>query len=433
MKRTFSKVLDDWYARAARKPLIVRGMRQTGKTWCIRDFAARHFGDRVVEINFELSRNWCDLFTRDLDAKRICNEIELIVGKHIGGGDVLLFFDEIQICPRAIAALRYFYELMPQVPVVTAGSLLDFALEEQEFPVGRVQFAELHPMSFAEYLEASGDERLAECLRGEPKELPDMVHRKLLDAVRDYSIVGGLPECVKIWCESRSYLSAREMQRDLIVAFEQDFGKYPKHMEPDTLRDVWRCANASTGRQIAYAALSRERTGVTNKKALELLCRARLIRVSKAVASAKLPFDLDVTPRIKPYASDIGLYQAMVGRPVEEALKAGDLLSVYNGALAEQFAAQELTASFGSEEPHWWKREAKNAQAEVDFVVARHGEVVPIEVKSGAAGSLKSMHRFLEEAPQVKAGIVLSSAQYGEITDQRLRFLPLYWAGSLNR
>ena len=214
MKRDFLHTLDTWYAKSKRKPLIVRGMRQTGKTWCIRDFAKRVFGDNFVEINFEVSKKWGELFEQDLDPKRICNELELMVGKKLLGGEVLLFLDEIQLCPKALSALRYFYEMLPQIPVISAGSLLDFALKEGDFPVGRVQFAELYPMSFTEFLVAVGNEKLAETLSGPFVKFPDAVHTKLLEEVRAYSIVGGLPECVSVWSETRSYLNVRELQQD---------------------------------------------------------------------------------------------------------------------------------------------------------------------------------------------------------------------------
>lgn len=431
MKRVFVKKLEEWHGKSVRKPLVIRGMRQTGKTWCAREFAKTFYKDAFLEVNFEISPQWQSVFDRDLDPVRICNELELISGQRLLGGKTLLFLDEIQLCPKALAALRYFYEQLPEVPVLAAGSLLDFALDDLPFPVGRVQFAELHPMTFAEYLEAVGNEPLAAVVRGDPKALPEAVHAKLLDEVRTYSLVGGLPECVKVRAEGGSLLDVREIQNDLIIAFEQDFAKYPERMEASTLREIWRAAVASAGRQIAYAALSRGHSGTTNKKALELLAKARLVKLSRAVSSAALPFDLDTAPRIKPYAGDIGLYQAMSGRPADEVLRERDLLNTYNGALAEQFVAQELAAAFGGDEPHWWKRDAKNAQAEVDFVVALDGRVQPIEVKSGAAGRLKSVHQLLKEAPSVLDAIVFSSVPFGELPAQRLKFRPIYYAGAV--
>ena len=433
MKRDFSKKLIEWHNKAIRKPLIVRGMRQTGKTWCVRDFASTHYKDAFLEVNFELSRDWQKVFEPDLDPCRICDELELIGGKHIRGGETLLFFDEIQLCPRALAALRYFFEKMPEVPIVAAGSLLDFALDDIQFPVGRVNFAQLCPMSFAEYLEATGNSILADFVRGTPKSTPESIHRKLLEEVKRYSLVGGLPECVKARASGESLLDVRSIQNDLIVAFEQDFAKYPQKMDASILGEIWHSANASVGHQISYAALSREHKGTTNKNALGLLAKARLLRLSRAVSSAVLPFNLDTVVRIKPYAGDIGLYQAMAGRPADEVLLERDLLNTYNGALAEQFVAQEIVASIGGDEPHWWKRDAKNAQAEIDFMVDLDGRVQPIEVKSGSSGSLKSLHQLMKEYPSVLDAVVFSSAPLGEIPDQRLRFLPIYFAGSLGK
>ncbi len=433
MKRQFSKTLADWNGKSPRKPLVIRGMRQTGKTWCVREFAKAFYKDAFLEINFEFSNQWRPVFDGDLNPVRICDELELLSGKRIRGGKTLLFFDEIQLCPRALASLRYFREKMPEIPVVAAGSLLDFALDGIQFPVGRVQFADLHPISFAEYLEVTGNEPLAAILEKPPRKLPDAVHARLLAEVRAYSIVGGLPECVKAKADGASLLDIREIQRDLVIAFEQDFAKYPEQMDASILREIWHASNASVGKQIAYAALSREHTGNTNKKALDLLSKARLVKISKAATSAAIPFNLDTTPRIKPFAGDIGLYQMMAGRPVDEALHEQDLLAIYNGSLAEQFVAQELASSFGWDEPHWWKRDAKNAQAEIDFMVAQNGRALPIEVKSGAAGRLKSLHQFLKETPESPNAVVLSSAPFGELPEQKLQFLPIYYAGSLCR
>ena len=431
MKRNFEKILTQWHDKKVRKPLIVRGMRQTGKTWCVRAFAETYYKNQFLEINFEYSTEWNSIFERDLDPVRICEELELITGVRVRGGETLLFFDEIQLCPRALASLRFFYEKMPELPIIAAGSLLDFALDDIQFPVGRVQFAELHPMTFAEYLEATGKVQLAQLLQGSSRALPEAIHKKLLDELRTYAIVGGLPECVKSRAEGASLLDVRAVQNDLIAAFQQDFSKYPERMDAATLREIWRSANASTGRQISYASLSREHTGTTNKKALELLARARLVKLSRAVSSAALPFDLDVTPRIKPFAGDIGLYQAMSALPVDAILHEEDLLNTYNGALAEQFVAQELSAALGGNEPHWWKRDAKNAQAEVDFMVALNGRVLPIEVKSGPSGRLRSVHQLLREFPSVMDAVVFSSAPFGEIPEQRIRFIPIYFAGSV--
>lgn len=430
MKRDFSAVLERWAERKDRKPLVIRGMRQTGKTWCVRELASRKFAGRFCEVDFEYSKAWRQVFEADLDPVRICRELEMLEGKSIVPGETLLFFDEVQACPRALESLRYFREKLPGLHVVAAGSLLDFALKEHPFPVGRVQFAELAPMGFSEYLEACGETGLAAVVRGMPGAVPEAVHGRLLERVKEYCLVGGLPECVRLWAEMRRFRPVREAQEALVAAFEQDFGKYPERMDADTLEAVWRSANASVGRQVSWAGLSREHAGATNKKAFSLLCKARLLHGCRAVSGAVFPFEQEASPRIKPYAGDIGLFQARAGMPADAQILAGDILTVHQGALAEQFVAQELAAARGREALHWWKREAHNSTAEVDFVVGVGGRVVPVEVKAGAAGRLRSLHQFLADYPGVREGVVLSSAPFGVLAEQRLRFVPIYFAGS---
>ena len=431
MRRDFSKTLDDWAVAADRKPLVVRGMRQTGKTWCVRDFAARHFGERFCEVDFEFAADWRTVFDRDLDPVRICGELEALSGVEIVPGRTLLFFDEIQLCPRALESLRYFKERLPLLHVVAAGSLLDFALEEHPFPVGRVEFAELAPLSFAEFLDASGLPRLSEIVRGRPTALSGALHAKLLECVKEYCLVGGLPECVKKWCESHSYRAVRGIQNSLVVAFEQDFGKYPEKMDSATLNDVWRGANADVSRQVSWAGLSRDHAGATNKRAFSLLAKARLLHECRAVSAAAFPFDASATPRVKPFAGDIGLFQARAGMPADAAILTGDILGVHRGALAEQFVAQEIVAARGRGSLHWWKRDAPGSVAEVDFVIDSGGRVQPIEVKAGPGGRLRSLHQMMTDHPNVADGIVLSSASFGELPEQRLRFVPIYFAGSV--
>jgi hypothetical protein len=252
----------------------------------------------------------------------------------------------------------------------------------------------------------------------------------LLERVKEYCLVGGLPECVRIWAETRRFRPVREAQEALVTAFEQDFGKYPERMDADTLEAVWRSANASTGRQVSWAGLSREHAGATNKKAFGLLCKARLLHGCRAVSGAAFPFDQEASPRIKPYAGDVGLFQARAGMPADATILAEDILAVHQGALAEQFVAQEIAAARGREALHWWKRETRNSTAEVDFVLDVEGRVVPVEVKSGPAGRLRSLHQFLADHSGVREGVVLSAAPFGVMAEQRLRFVPIYYAGA---
>ena len=432
MERFVVDRLRDWRNRPDRLPLIVRGMRQIGKTWAIREFARRDFGNSICEIDFEYDRSLKRIFDSDLDPVRICREIEALTGKLIRPGVTLLFFDEIQACPRALESLRYFSERMPDLHVIAAGSLLEFALEQISFPVGRVSFLEMNPMTFAEFVRASGNSSL-DCLLSEGiKDVGEAIHGRMLSTLREYLFCGGLPACVKTWHEDKSYVRVREVQNDLLAAFRQDFAKYPLGMESSTLETVWDGAARSVSRQSSFASISREYSGTTNKKAIDLLSKIRLVKCCRAASAAKFPFDLDVTPRFKFFAGDIGLWQAQLGYPAKEIIETDDVLATYQGALAEQFVAQELAAALGRDEPHWWKREKRNSNAEVDFIVAIDGRIQPIEVKNGPSGRLRSLHQLLIENPSVADGVVLSPARFGEMREQRLRFVPIYYAGELS-
>ncbi len=372
------------------------------------------------------------VFEPDLEPKRIITELELLLGQPIRSGETLLVFDEVQQCPRALASLRYFYEKMPDLHVAAAGSLLDFALEHVSFPVGRVQFVDLYPMTFREFLLANEQASLADLLQASPGPVPPAIHESLLQELRRYWMVGGMPRCVQTWVGTQSVLDVRNEQDNLLSAFQQDFSKYSPKVDRQCLETVWGNAAKTVGSQIAYARLAPDYSGTTNKKAFQVLSMARLLRPVYAASAAGLPLGCAVTPRIKTILGDIGLMQAVCNRTAADEWAQPDLLAIYRGSLAEQFVGQELLASFSGHEPHWWKREARNSTAEVDYLVELHNGIQPIEVKSGSAGSLKSMHQLLKDHPRSRDGIVLSCAPFAELPEQRLRFLPLYFAGSLN-
>jgi hypothetical protein len=433
MKRLFLDKLGLWRDSPQRKPLILRGLRQTGKTWCLREFANTSFPGGLRLIDFEHSRKWQSVFEADLDPKRILTELELLLGQPIRAGQTLLVFDEVQQCPRALASLRYFYEQMPDLHVAAAGSLLDFALESISFPVGRVQFLDLFPMTFGEYLLATGQTAMADLLLAPPCRLSPAVHETLLHELRRYWMIGGMPRCVQTWVDTHSILDVRAEQDNLLSALQQDFSKYTPRVDRHCLETVWANAAKAVGDQIAYARLAQDYSGTTNKKAFQVLSTARLLRPVYAASADGLPLSCMATPRIKTILGDIGLMQSVCNRTATDEWAQQDLLAIYRGALAEQFVGQELAASLPGHEPHWWKRESKNSTAEVDYLVELHNGIQPVEVKSGSAGSLKSLHQLLKDHPGCRDGIVLSCAPFAELPEQRLRFIPLYFAGSLNR
>ena len=433
MKRSFLEKLQQWKDSPLRKPLVLRGLRQTGKTWCLQEFARTAFPGGIRLIDFEQSRKWQSVFDSDLDPKRILAELELLLGQPIRAGQNMLVFDEVQQCPRALAALRYFYEQMPGLHVAAAGSLLDFALESISFPVGRVQFLDLFPMTFGEFLIATGRTSLADLLLAPPGLLPPAIHETLLQELRRYWMIGGMPRCVQTWVDTQSILEVRSEQDNLLSAFRQDFSKYTPRVDPHCLQTVLENAAKTVGAQLAYARLAPEYSGTTAKKAFQVLALARLLHPVYAASAAGLPLGCAATPRLKTILGDIGLLQAVCSRTAADEWSQPDLLAIYRGSLAEQFVGQELVAGFPGHGPHWWKREARNSTAEVDYLVELHGGIQPIEVKSGRAGSLKSLHQLLRDHPGSRDGLVLSCAPWAALPDQRLRFIPLYFAGSLNR
>ncbi len=431
MKRLIEERLLSWKTSPHRKPLIVRGARQVGKTYTIEQFGRDHFDGSVHTIDFEKRPDWHTVFDVNLDPTRILSDLELLLNKSIRPGSDLLFFDEIQSCPRALMALRYFYEEMPDLHVIAAGSLLEFALQDISFPVGRVQFLRMDPMNFYEFLIAAGKGKLAEIILDEPQTLSATIHATLLDEVRRYFFVGGMPECVRRYTESGMIRNAFAVQMELITAFRQDFSKYAPLSDKRCLDGVLTAASQMVGRQIKYARMVDGFSNPTIKKAFELLCKAFVIRIVQAASPAGLPLGASVSPRkFKAILVDIGLMQYLTNMPVELEFARADLLSIYHGALAEQFVGQEFISA-GYDALYYWAREAKSSVAEVDYLITHDGHIYPVEIKSGSTGRLRSMHLLLSNYPNCPRGFVLSTAPFSNLPEQKLTFLPLYYAYSL--
>ena len=430
MRRFFLDKLDIWRKSSIRKPLVVRGLRQTGKTWCLKEFARTAFPGGLRLVDFEHSRKWHQVFEPDLNPKRIVAELELLLGQPVEAGKTILVFDEIQQCPRALAALRYFYEEFPELHVAAAGSLLDFALEDISFPVGRVEFLDLFPMTFREYLVACGKGTMADLLALPPQAVPQTVHESFLQEMRRYWQIGGMPRCVQTWLDTQSVLAVRAEQENLLVAFRQDFSKYSPKVDRMCLETVLDTAARSVGQQIAYVRLAPEFSGVTNKKAFHVLATARLLRPIHAASAAGFPLRYTQTPHIKPLLGDIGFMQPLCGYTSPDEWGNPDLLGIYRGAVAEQHVGQELAASLPGGAVHWWKREEKNSTSEVDYLIGTDRGIQPVEVKSGSGGRLRSLHQLLKDHPHCRDGIVFSCAPFASLPEQRLRFIPIYYAGS---
>jgi uncharacterized protein len=430
LKRLIEDKLLGWKNSKRRKPLILRGARQIGKTWIIKSFGNRHYKN-IITIDFEKERELHALFEKSLDPASIKQSIEIIKRTKIIPKETLLFFDEIQSCPRAITALRYFYEEMNEIHVIAAGSLLEFALSEISFPVGRVQFLNMYPMTFAEYLMAAENETALEIINSEPKKLPKQIHDSILSELRSYFLIGGMPESIKVFIESNSISESFDVHKELVTTFQDDFSKYAPYADKHCLSDVFKNAAKNIGNQIKYTHLSESFSSPTIKKAFDTLLNARIIKKIPSLSNITPPFNLNISlKKFKALLLDIGLWQHLTGISDYLEITSSDLSNIYRGALAEQFVGQELICS-NDGDICYWARDKKGSSAEVDYLVTIDGKPYPIEVKSGKAGSLKSMHMILEKYPDCPSGIVFSTRPFEKLEKQKLIFLPLYYSGGI--
>ncbi|MBM4310897.1 MAG: DUF4143 domain-containing protein [Deltaproteobacteria bacterium] len=430
MQRNINADLMRWMHAGSRKPLIIRGARQVGKTYTVKEFGKNNFINCVV-LDFERDRSVHSVFQKDLKPDKIVQELEIYTESRIVPGKTLLFFDEIQACERALMSLRYFYEEMPGLHVLAAGSLLEFAMDFISFPVGRVTFEWMRPMTFKEFLQAAGKEILAENIPGmfEEKSVPHVAHQAIMEQLRAYCIVGGMPQAVQAFIATGSLTEVKKIHDDILQSYVQSLVKYNAKAHIESLEYVMTTVPAQVGSQIKYTHLDRDRRIEVTKTSLKILEKALLVHVIHSTHASGLPLGAGAHAKIfKPLFLDIGLMQHICGLDPKESLSAADLTGIYRGAIAEQFVGQELLAAGGSENNklYYWSRLKKGSSAEVDFVIARNGKIIPIEVKSGSAGRMRSLHVFFAENPHVEKGYVLSSTTHERQVVDKCLFLPLY-------
>lgn len=435
MERDIETDLLRWKTQKGHMPLLVRGARQVGKSYAIEKWGKAHF-EHVVTLNFEQHPEYKGCFDT-FEPKKIVNKIELLTGTVLEEEKALLFLDEIQECPEAITALRYFKEQLPGLHVIGAGSLLEFVLNDADFkmPVGRVEFMYLRPLSFGEYLQASGHDQLRSYLRTIKQRdvIEDVIHRRLLSLVREYMALGGMPAAVAEFLESKKLLRCQEVQTAILTTFRNDFGKYAKSTDHEKLQIIFTKAPGLIGQWIKYTKLDPDTPSRILKSALQKLCHAGLIILVYATSGAGLPFVTHMNEKkFKLLFLDIGLVKRACHLDLE-VLFNEDLFLINEGALAEQFVGQELLAYNGKEEMNslfFWTREQKSSSAEVDYLIAIHSHIVPVEVKAGSAGSLRSLKLFLTEN-KIPFGVRISEVPFS-FTDQVLN-IPFYLIGELPR
>lgn len=428
MKRDIYQILIDWKNSDNRRPLLIKGARQTGKTYIITQFGKNEFKD-IIYLNFERNPEYKDIFNTNIPAD-IVEKISLYTAKKPEPGKTLLFIDEIQECPKAIVSLRYFFEEMSGLHVIGAGSLLEFALSSENFriPVGRIQYLYLYPLSFGEFLDALGESELRNYILDFTRleNLPLNLHEKLNEYVRKYFITGGMPAVVKEYATTRDVLKCQRIQRAIIDTYIDDFAKYSKVSRHPYLRKIFNAVPGMVGQKFIYAQVDRSIKSRELKGALELLEMAGVLTRVRQTGGSGLPLAAGVHESFfKVLFLDVGLFHSISGVYPETA-KEKDFTTIFKGAVTEQFAGQELIACqspYTKAELYYWGRKAKNSTAEIDYLIEKNACVVPVEIKSGSTGRMKSMHMFIEKYHS-KIAIKISQAPFKKGTT--IISLPFY-------
>jgi len=401
-ERFAEKDLNVWFQNKRRKPLILRGARQVGKSTLVKSFAEKN-RINLVEVNLEKHMHLDNIF-RTLNIEKILTEIEALTGKTLNTANSLLFLDEIQASPHAIQSLRYFYEEKPEIPVIAAGSLLEFTLANHNFsmPVGRIEYQYLGPMTFKEYIASLSPELLKYFVDiGPGRDLPVTAHSKLLEKQRQYMFTGGMPEAVSVFSETGSMIEARKVHSSIVDTYIDDFSKYARSRDLLLLQKVFRYIPEHTGKKIKYSNLSRENRAAEVKNAISMLVKARIFIPVIHSNCSGLPLNADTDEKaFKLIFMDIGLANYISGLDWFSISNLSDRTLINEGPLAEQFIGQHLNLSGFMHDPlqlNYWIREAKTGNAEIDFVVSRGRMIIPIEVKAGKNGTLKSVHQFVAQ------------------------------------
>ncbi len=430
--RKIDSELEKWSKETNRKPLLIRGARQVGKSFAVRELGRKF--DYFVEVNFDQRGDVRVLFEKNLSPQEICNNLSLLYNTPIIPGQTLLFFDEIQACIPAISSLRYFYEKYNELHVIAAGSLLEFALEElPTFGVGRIRSMFVYPFCFEEFLIATGNNMLSQAIQNANFQNPltEAVHSKALSLLKNFLILGGMPEVVATYVNGKSMLESMMVLDDLLISYKDDFAKYKKRVPSARISEVYESVMKNASKQFQYSGTA-DANIKQIKEALNLLIMSGLVIPVTHTSANGIPLGAEVNSKKKKLLPlDTGLYQRLLGLNLSDIVLSDDLDLINKGAIAEIFVGLELkkTAScYIRDELYFWKREEKNSNAEVDYLLQIGEDIIPIEVKSGKKGSMRSLHLFLAEKKS-KYGIRCSTENFN-IMDN-IKIIPLYWAGVL--
>ncbi len=430
MKRSLYYYLLEWKSSLNRKPLLLQGARQVGKTYLINRFGENEYTNYIY-LNFEQNPDLKTLFTGNLTPENIINNISLFIGRKIIAKDTLVFFDEIQAVPEAITSLKYFYEQAPEFHIISAGSLLGVSVVKQSsFPVGKVNFMTMYPMSFLEYLNAFGEELLAENLMSihKPEPLPSLLHEKLLNQLKMYLFLGGMPEVLQSYLAERDITLVRKIQNEILEAYQRDFSKYTDGSQAIKTSEVWQSIPyqlSKENKKFKYSDVRKRARASTFEQTIEWLKKAGLIHLAYNISVPKIPISgyTDYS-KFKVYMLDTGLLGAMLKLSSDIIIKPNELFSEYNGAFTENYIAQELLVS-GSKELFYW---TSKSEAEVDFILQLKDNTYPVEVKSGTSKNIKSLRSY---ADKYKPKTIIRTSPRNFIKDKDFINVPLYAACSI--
>ena len=424
MYRIAIEKLYKWKNSKRRKPLIIEGARQVGKTWLMKEFGKQAYADTVY-INFDSNSRMADLFSADLDTDRLIMGLELYAGRKINSENTLLIFDEVQEVPRALASLKYFYENAPQYHIVCAGSLLGIALHPgTSFPVGKVDFLKLQPLSFSEFLMATGNERFAELLKKQDYEMITSFKQTYIDALKHYYFVGGMPEAVQSFAENKDFNEVRAIQKRILVAYEQDFSKHAPNEIVPKIRMLWNSIPSQLAREnkkFIYGLVREGGRAREYETAIMWLSDCGLVHKVSRVNAAGIPLKAYVDLKaFKLFIVDVGLLGCMTGLRQRTLLDGDDLFVEFKGALTEQYVCQQLKTI---EDLGVYYYTNDRGSCEIDFVVDTGEQILPIEVKAEINLRAKRLKTYRERF-EPELSVRTSIADYKK--EDWLLNLPLY-------
>ena len=424
MYRIALEKLYKWKKSKRRKPLIIEGARQVGKTWLMKEFGSQAYTDTVY-INFDSNARMAELFSSDLNTERLIMGIELYAGKKIVPEQTLLILDEVQEVPRALSSLKYFYENAPQYHIVCAGSLLGIALHQgTSFPVGKVDFLKLYPLSFSEFLMATGNERFAELLKKQDYEMITSFKQTYIDALKHYYFVGGMPEAVQSFAESKDFNEVRAIQKRILAAYEQDFSKHAPNEIVPKIRMLWNSIPSQLAREnkkFIYGLVREGGRAREYETAIMWLSDCGLVHKVSRVNAAGIPLKAyEDLKAFKLFMVDVGLLGCMTGLRQRTLLDGDDLFVEFKGALTEQYVCQQLKTI---EDLGVYYYTNDRGSCEIDFVVDTGEQIVPIEVKAETNLRAKSLKTY-QERFEPELSVRTSMADYKK--EDWLLNLPLY-------